>query len=500
VLLTAVAALIVGCDDPAPSSERERGSPSSPFTVSEIPAGYRPVTAGRGTSLQEWGLDSGGTDEPYVAIRREGRGDEGIVLVSVTGFENQEGGLGQSARGNEGEVFTVDGRDAIYTPRSDELGGSPWADLVVTTGDDFAVRVTSPQATRGELLDIFERVKPRGRDRAPEVDLPEGWEEVGSVDASAAVATWLHVRRNSDEVPGPAVAHGAGWMNGEDRLAIITLPGRSADLDALAKGETLFFWDNPTIELKDVDDRRYLWIEEDRESDYADARSIWMEAPWGDLVVVSAVGVELPSRAQLLATALSVDRSSEDEWAAFVIEATGGPGLHPDEGRTEIARGEVAGLEWLLQTMPLEESSLDPDNPNLPPNVVDECIKLSNRKRECGGFSGSAVDWIVTAAVPEEGIPPYVLLSTTLDATSVRVTTNTDEATAPLHQVPGEDLWAALVFVNGPGNVISCSDRRPLSSFPTDNDYRVMRIEALDAEGAVVGCLGYGPESYEGGI
>jgi hypothetical protein len=35
---------------------------------------------------------------------------------------------------------------------------------------------------------------------------------------------------------------------------------------------------------------------------------------------------------------------------------------------------------------------------------------------------------------------------------------------------------------------------------PLDHDFLRMRVDALDADGRVIGCLGFGPGSHEGGI
>ncbi len=57
-------------------------------------------------------------------------------------------------------------------------------------------------------------------------------------------------------------------------------------------------------------------------------RTVWLEAPWGDVVVVAGDGPSPPSAAELLALAASVQPTDEATWDAFVVRANGGPGLH----------------------------------------------------------------------------------------------------------------------------------------------------------------------------
>jgi hypothetical protein len=95
--------------------------------------------------------------------------------------------------------------------------------------------------------------------------------------------------------------------------------------------------------------RAFEWTE--RRGDFS-GRSIWVESAWGDIIVVTSFGRSRLSEEELVAFAASVQHTEDAVWEAFVTEAAGGPGLHPDEGRTELARGQAGDLEWLLQNGP----------------------------------------------------------------------------------------------------------------------------------------------------
>lgn len=203
-----------------------RSGPSSPFRVAEVPLGYELVVAGRGTAVPDWGVDEFGTHEPFTVLGRGGSTEmKDLVVVSTTGFEGYQGGLGQTSRRYlEGpHELSVDGRTALFAPAA----GDRWADLVAVAGDDVAVRVTAPDASRAELVEILERVEvPADRTLAPAVvDPPGGLEVIGSLDADAVLALTSGVEPRTERVPGPTTAHAAGWVDdGGGTLSALTLP------------------------------------------------------------------------------------------------------------------------------------------------------------------------------------------------------------------------------------------------------------------------------------
>jgi hypothetical protein len=178
-------------------------------------------------------------------------------------------------------------------------------------------------------------------------------------------------------------------------------------------------------------------------------------------------------------------------------------GLRADDGREEVARGAIGEVEWLLQTGPGQVIGGSSSGQTAPDEVVaiDPCLKLSNGHRACGeGGGGTNLDWVYWTAAPTEPIPPFVLVSTTLEAANVSITTRTDQVTEPFHQVPGMQLWGAVVFVDDPGEADGACDEGPPGEAPPADAYADMRVDALDGEHDVVGCLGLGPGSHVGGI
>ncbi|CAN5748435.1 hypothetical protein BH24ACT4_BH24ACT4_07390 [soil metagenome] len=469
--------------DPGPESTTE----SSPFSVGPAPKGYRLETAGIGTAEPTWGQDCCGTDEPYTVLSPDGAatGDE-VVVVALTGYADQQGGLDQSsvADREDPERFKHEGREAIYLPE----GQDRWADLLVAVDDEVAVRVTSPAATRDDLLEVVDGLEPpSGRRDAPAVDVP-GLDVVGSVDVPGAVASRAYLQVNSGEVPGPPEAHSAGWACSYDgELTVQTLPGSVADIDALAvAGWGQRYVSSTVARPGEVAGRPAVVVERADDAGYAEL-TLAVESAWGDTVVVRAVGrPSLPAEEDLLAAAASVEQTDQASWDAFVIEATGGPGLNPDEGRAEVARGTVGDVEWLLQDgLPTGGGLREEPGPGTEAVQVESCLKLSTRTRACAeGSSGGTEGQVATARDPEE-VPPFAIVSTTQPAASVRITTEEGEATAPLVPVPGGDLWAGVVFVDGLG-IADCREDGPTPA----PSLSVMRVDLLDDAGAPTGCIG----------
>ena len=487
---------LVGCgpgtDTPTAGSTDGTGSrESSPFTAGPPPAGYEPVVAGTGTQGGEWGEDSTGTDEPYTVLAR----GSDVVIVSITGFEGYQGGIDQASKpygAEDVESFAIDGKDARFVPAS-----THWADLVAVRGDDLAVRVTAPDATRDELVEILERVEV-GPDRtsAPSVpDPPDGLETVGSVDVDGLVAAGAFVDPRSSSIPGPASAHGVGWLapgttiEGQ-QVAVLTIPEGSVDLAAVPHVHRRFASRTVTSHDREVAGRPAAVVEwTDGDEGYG-GRSVWVESAWGDVVVVTATGTPPAGEEELVTLAASVQPTDETGWEAFVVEATGGPGLHADEGRTELARGQAGDLEWLLQNGLSPSVSID--DPNLPatddPRGVDPCLKLSNRRRVCASNGGGTTDDWIRSAGASDGFPAFVVVSTTREGAALRVTTDAAEATVPLVAVPGGGLWGAAAVIDGAG--MSICQGPPGMTVP--ESVAAMRIDLLDAQGAVIGCLGQG--------
>lgn len=487
--------VVVGCgDQPRVTGASARAaSDSHPFVVGEVPDGYRPVTAGRGTAMQLWGEDSNGTDEPFTVL--EGDGDA-VMLVSVTGFEGYEGGLSQASGrfsdAQQADEIELDGSQAIFVPATND----GWADLVVVRGPDLAVRVTAPGATKDELVEVARRVEPAAdHARAPAVtDPPPPWRVTGSVDADAVVALQAYVQANSDFVPGPQSAYGAGWLSAEGWLAVMSLPGDIADVDALLSLRTPFYGREVTRRTVEVEGRQAVLLElcDCRPgSESYRTRAVFAPDGPGAMTVVVATGLRIPDADALVDVAASVRVAGAAEWERFTIQSTGGPGLHPDEGEVELARGHEAGLDWLLQTSPEPQDGQLVD-PSASPGV-DPCLKLSNRKRACarsgGGGSGEFVftssNGAPDPAAPE--LPSMVIVVTQHEGATVRVRTPTDTGTGSLHAIPDGGGWTGVVFVDDPYLATCPGD--PLPPGLEDVTRKLMQVDVLDASGDVVACL-----------
>jgi hypothetical protein len=524
------------------ADDEVRSAEASPFAVGTVPAGFALETAGRGTGTQQWGEDSTGTDEPFTVLAPPGvdAGGDGVVIVSVTGYAGYQGGLSQAAGGygsGDAEAFEVGGEPAIYTPAgADGFGAdSGWADLVVSRGDDLAVRVTSAHADRDELVDIAERVEPADdHARAPSVsDPPDGLEVLGSVDAGVGISLSAYVWPDSDSVPGLGDAYGAGWLSGPaaappdagagpsvtvvgpapptveagpggvpappagseqgtaplpepTSLTLVAYPGEAADLGALPALTHLGHGGRIVTPLT-VGGLPGVLVESggpggDFGSPSA-SRTVLTYAPWGDLLMAGGSGVPegVPTADQLAEMLASVSQATPDAWEAFETEAAGGPGLHPDGGAIELERGTVDGadgeVEWLLQARS---------------GALDACLKLSTRERACaiGGSSSDGTSLGTGGGIPDRdgGVPEFVL--TTIDAPGARLRVTTPEGTAEgtLHPIPDSDLWGGVVFAEGLGTVAPICAGIPE---PPD-EMTAVTIEVLDEAGAVVGCIDIG--------
>ncbi len=487
---------VAGCaSDAGSSTTPETGSrTSSPFSVGEVPAGYELVTAGMGTRVGEWGDDSTGTVEPYTVLSPDGHADHpDVVLVSITGFEGYEGGLAQAAGGYlspDREELTIDGTEAMYSPATQDARGAHWADLVVVRRADLAVRVSSPSASKAELTSIAARVVvPDDHTKAPTVpDPPQGLRVVGSVDVDGVLAADASVAPHTDQIPGPRSAHAAGWVRAgsdeADHLAVLTVPGASLDLVALSVRVQPDIVTRTSHE-RTVDGRPGLVLDEAWEGYSVARRSVFLDAGWGDVVVVSATGETVPAEEELVTMAASVQPTDDASWERFLVEAAGGPGVHADPDRHELARGRIGELEWLLQDGPpgggiVSSSETDPHSLR----GVDPCLKLSDRRRACtgAGFSGTEDDWYAFAVggAPDSRGLSFVIVSTTVEAATLRITRSTSTGSAALVPVPAGGLWGAVVFVDDPGGPV-CDSGTPAP--------HQMRIELLDPRGTPVGCL-----------
>ncbi len=485
LVLLCLAAACTGSADPDDVS-RPASRRSSPFTAGPPPEGYRPLIAGRGTREQSWGDDLVGTVEPFTVVAPPGDGADSpdAVVVSATGYAGYEGGLAQASAGYSGaeDLLSVGGRRAAFSDGGRSPGRERWVDLVVARGSDLAVRATGRQATKQDLIAVLEQVQPAESHRAaPSVaDPPDGLRVLGSVDADMVLALEPGVTPRSDLVPGPVSAHGIAWSRGHDELAVMTLPGRSADLEALAGYARFSFARGVTKHRLSIEGRPAVFLDSAPGEDGSRRRVVVAATAWGDLSVTAARGPDVPNRDQLVRLAASVEKATPEEWVAFVTEAAGGPGLHADEGSVEVARGRAGEVGWLLQA-----------RRGMGGFHLDDCLKLSTGRRACA--SGSSSNSVVTASWsdrPVRGLdgrevpdfPRFLIVQSTAGGAEVRVRTSTGQATADLHPIPGADgASGAVVFVDRPRNGGCVAP----SAGPN-----VTGVEILASDGRVLACIG----------
>lgn len=98
------------------------------------------------------------------------------------------------------------------------------------------------------------------------------------------------------------------------------------------------------------------------------------------------------------------------------------------------------------------------------------------------GGGGTEVHIAGQHDVSDEVVPLFAIVVSAEPATAVRVSTEEETVSAPLHQIPDGGGYAAVVFVADPG--------WPNCSGADSGGEPTMRIELLDAAGTVISCLG----------
>lgn len=513
-----VAALVVmvGCADgsgneaPAASSPTQQGSvQSSPFRVGAVPEGYDVVTAGVGTQEGPiWGEDCCGTQEPFTVLSPDGSaGHPESVIVSTTGFAGYQGELGQASPGYAGDKWDdtpVGDRNALYfpgEPNADGTAGETRSDLVVQVDDDLGVRVTAPDASRAALVAVFEQTSwSEDHLEPPSVaEPPDGMEVVGSVSPELEMVAFGPVMANSDQTPGSERTHSIGYSNGDLDLRVASLPGSVVDVDAAAS----FFdagWRGAggQVAFDSVRGRRSVALTYESESSLE--RATISETPNGDVLVISQFSSTRPGFSGTVPTPLTTDDMhalaataepvSQEAWDEFVIEATGGPGLHPDDGSVELARGETGDLEWLLQSI---GTNADWRVNAGDGETADPCLKVSTRKRACAGggwTSGDGTAMQTSGSGPGadlEGLPPFMIVTADVAGATVRVTHDDEVTTGHMAELPGGERSAGVVFVDIDEAKPSCRDE-PLP--PELAEIDTVRVEVLDVDGRVLDCVG----------
>jgi hypothetical protein len=502
------------CSSDAPAVGASKPSAhSSPFSVSDLPPGWKVAVAGMGTATQQWDDDDEvDVDKTYAILsRKEATKGQGDVRVMFTGFAGNQGGLEQASSEYMGDLdeFVLDGHRAIFAKGGTRTRQGTQTihtdpDLLVVRGDNLAVEVTGPGATRTELIAIERAtVVHGGHSEAPDIRYPpKSFKWVGSVSADGLLGLQAMLRTGTDEVPGGPGAHSIGWVQGRSELTLSLIPGRALSVDAALRDALIPDWweqhEPVTVRRREIDGRPGFEVAARFNSTMS--RTVVTQMPWGDVAVATSSFVPDGDRdhattfAQLRDVVASIKPIDDVAWDRFVVAAGGEPGLHADPGRREITRGEVGGIRWLLQNGKAGESASQvqaaPSSRGTEAldgaEAADRCLKLSTGERVCvNGWSGGG-DSVVANGPAANGVPAFTTISTRLDGSRVRVIDpkGSTVATAPLARVPGASTRAAVVFMDV-GRFQSCAefDHGP----PVGRTYR---IQVLDGAGHVTGCLG----------
>ncbi|HTO00447.1 MAG TPA: hypothetical protein VL068_07215, partial [Microthrixaceae bacterium] len=501
---------VVATDDPPETS----ASPAHPFKA-DAPEAFELVAVGPGSWSQAWGDDVMGNNSPFTVLTDGTR----EVIVSTAGI---------GAAGGPQSAFTefhpdieklkVDSRPAVFgLPWESATGGSTPAEISIDLGDGVAIGLRGPDMTRQDLVALARHVDaPVDHALAPIVDgLPQPWTIVGSVDADVFGAITSHFRPSATEGPGPTSGLGMGWTSSTSQISVVILRGDAADMDALLQPMDLGDGESSLGRKVTVGSRPgVLFAISTRTATGISASprvSVVVHDDSGSLVFVTVSDSTVVPEAEIFAIAESVRAVDQGTWDAGVeqlkVKIAGGPGLHPDPGSTQIARGKEGDLEWLLQTAPSDQVS---DNG---PELVGYCLKLSDYTRACAGQPttksrggrtvpsaerdvnwNDSVDANIYVALKDslpKGFRPFIIgeLSAPekgpLDGFSLRARTESTEASTTLVPIPGTKSYAAIMFVDAVGTPV-CVDAKP----PPDSNIHPVTVELLSPTGSTLACFG----------
>ena len=131
---------------------------------------------------------------------------------------------------------------------------------------------------------------------------------------------------------------------------------------------------------------------------------------------------------------------------------------------------------------------------------VDDCLKLSTRQRLCnasgfGGSGGAIAVWNTTSPEFDEmGVPPFVTItSSDPAAVTARLTRGDEVHDVELHPVPGGAEWnvaAGIAAIDVPPGIIPTCHPNPSELPEPPAGISTGRIDLLDEQGTVIGCIG----------
>ena len=441
---------------PADRWPAEELAPATPIRVGWVPDGYTLDIAEEGTRPPLLSDDSSGTIDPSLLLAPDdwdgSLGD--VIAVGAVDCAGMQGGcsqaleIGEAYAGSEGvEVFELDGRPATYREATGPSRSEGWPQVSVELDDvdperetadgdgpAWALRVAAPSASRELLTEVLAAAS-LDDDRLPVLsDVPDGWEVVSRTTAAQVDAADGHVVRWQD---GRVAADGyvltwfgpgaSGPGARPTRLTVVSVDGSGSNLAALAALRGHASAVNRAIDhIEEVEiGGRAGWL-----SEGADSAGVVMALDGGGVVVVNAVGDDRLAMEDVRRVAESIEEIGGAAWQEQVEDLNGGPGLHPDPARLELARGTFEGTEWLVQGS-RPDGPVDTDGvAGVPgPSWPDGCILLGDTRRVCesettdggpGALSGRTYYGRDDSGAVTEG-PVFVLGLVGPEVASVRI-------------------------------------------------------------------------------
>jgi hypothetical protein len=407
VLLVAASMCVSGCGDPS-TAATSRSLPthlsSRGFAVGWVPRGFAAPRWEVGSRPAVLSDDSFGGVEPFLVVAPDGwDGDpDAVAVVTLVDGSSNEGGLEQALPDYLGVRHpTTLGHHQAWIYRGtakDATGRTIPRQVVVRLDGERGVRVISRGVAVATLEQIARRASLASR-RPVLAEPPQGWSVVSQLGAEATAvldATWYAWPPRQHLLPASGARAGT-WTRGEDELQVLRVDGSASDLDA-AGLVRLADWApqrEPGWTVARVDGS---WLAEHREgpglaggAPVRARRELTTLGRDGGLVAVEVSGPrlsELPSVADLRRVAAGV-RTDQAAWDRAVAEASRRP-PRPTAPAVALARGEVDGVAWLLQS--------DPGPTTSPVARVDPQLHLTGGRTLYGSVtsvSGAGPGWRV---------------------------------------------------------------------------------------------------------
>lgn len=470
-LTVSVATLVLAATLTACGEEGAATAPVAPlvppvasegFTVGWVPDGFEldvAIEPKREPVLSE---DSVGGVEPFLVVAPEewsGDPDEVVFVALVDGSGNQ-GGLEQAVPGYPSDEVEY-GADRWRFPegiRGDDSAGEPSLprQVIVRINGDRGLRVHSADAPM-EVIDAIAELATLEGDLPTLTAVPRGWELVSHLDGAAlenlGTVLWAPTITHWSATMGARGAHVRNYVRDQaEALTVATIDGSEASL--VAAGLRLHsdgLRPVPFDVRVDLEGER-RWIEHDDQGTHR--RELTTLAANGSLLHVAAAAGDpalLPSRQEMARVAQSVVLEAAAWEAELARQATAPPEV--DEGRSELARGHVGDVEWLLQTR-----SSDRDLWGMPPTtlpgrapdrfpLVDPVLHLTGgRSLRPGSRTGTDEAMLLSLGFMDDNSePPFTAWLALVDDRTAEVAVPSGAERVPTSPVPGGGRYALVV-------------------------------------------------------